>query len=146
MKKFKIKNYIYLRIKNFNINKLIALSISGIIIFCIKYYLNYFGYITDISLIFIFSCALLRSITLVTVESIREPNLNKNNVFNNKIYKNELNISLKYTDLYTKLSNNDNCKSNNNYYKSKYFCYNAINLYDKNYHKNNKFFVKNENI
>jgi hypothetical protein len=74
MKKFKIKNYTYLIIKYFNKNKLIALLISGIIIFCTKYYLNYLGYVTDLSLLFIYFCALLKSITLVIVEYIRESN------------------------------------------------------------------------
>ena len=72
MKNFKIKNYTYLLIKGFNKNKLIALLISGIIIFFIKYYLNLLGYITDLSLIFICFCALLKSIVLIIVEYIRE--------------------------------------------------------------------------
>ena len=72
MKNFIIKNYTYLIIKGFNKNKLIALLISGTIIFYIKYYLNYFGYITDISLIFICFCILIKSISLVMVEYIHE--------------------------------------------------------------------------
>ena len=72
MKNFIIKNYTYLIIKGFNKNKLIALLISGTIIFCIKYYLNYFGYITDFSFIFIYFCILIKSISLVMVEYIHE--------------------------------------------------------------------------
>src|SRR6266513_2805894 len=86
MKKFRLKNYTALKIKIFNFNRLIVLLISGIIIFCIRYYLNYFGYVTDISLIFIFLCVLLKSIIQAIVEYIREPNLIiKNGKSNDKI-------------------------------------------------------------
>lgn len=133
----KLKN---LKIKVFNINRLIALLISGIIIFCIKYYLNYFGYVTDISLIFIFFCAFLKSITLVTVEFIREPDLNKDGkssgeIFNNK---NELGKKLKDLDLYTKLSYN-NCNKYSNV--NKYFNPNVNINKDENKNANG-----NENV
>jgi len=76
--------------KPINFNRLIALLISGIIIFCFKYYLSNIGYVPDFSLIFIIFCGLLRSITLISVESIRSPNLktfddvSKNKNFINK--------------------------------------------------------------
>jgi len=75
----KVKNYTYLKIKSVNMNRFVALLISGIIIFFIKHYLNYFGYVTDLSLIFIFSCALLKSATIVTIEYIHESSLNEDN-------------------------------------------------------------------
>src|SRR5207247_891513 len=47
MKKFRLKNLRALKIKIFNFNRLIVLLISGIIIFCIRYYINFFFYIIN---------------------------------------------------------------------------------------------------
>jgi len=135
MKKFRLKNYTALKIKIFNFNRLIVLLISGIIIFCIRYYLNYFGYVTDISLIFIFLCVLLKSIIQAIVEYIREPNLIiKNGKSNDK----RLKDIHTYTIISSNINNNDYSNANIytdadiNYLKSKYNSY------------NNKF--SNENI
>lgn len=130
MKKFDIKNYTNSKIKGFNTNRLIALLISSIIIFCIKYYFNYFGYVTDLSLIFILFCALLKSITLVTVESIRESDLNKDDILNSKIHKNKFSKKIKYIDIYTNLSYNYYyCNNSNYFYENKYFYYNVTCLH-----------------
>lgn len=85
----KIKKFIpFFKIKGFNFNRLVALLISSFIIICLKYYFNYFGYTSDLSFIFIFFCGLLKSITIITIESTREYNLSKNNKLNSIIFKN----------------------------------------------------------
>jgi hypothetical protein len=129
MKKFNIKNYTNSKIKGFNINRLIALLISSIIILCIKYYFNYFGYVTDLSLIFILFCALLKSITLVTVESIRDSDLNKDDILNSKIHKNVFSKKIKYIDIYTNLSYNYYYNKSNSFYENKYIYYNVTCLH-----------------
>jgi hypothetical protein len=111
VKNFIIKNYTYLIIKSFNKNKFIALLISGTIIFSIKYYLNYFGYITDLSLIFICFCILIKSISLVIVEYIRESNFEYIKSSNKYFYYTYINTyKSKNNDTVTTFSNNKKIK------------------------------------
>jgi len=136
MKKFRLKNLRALKIKIFNFNRLIVLLISGIIIFCIRYYLNSFGYVTDISLIFIFLCVLLKSIIQAIVEYIREPNLIlKNDKSNDK--------RLKDLDTHTMISsniNNNDSSSLNKYFNANIYTDADINYLNSKYNSyNNKF-------
>lgn len=75
----KIKNLINFKVKGFNKNKLIALFLSGFIIFILKYHINSLGYVSYFSLLFIFFCTLLKSILFVIIENISKINCTAKN-------------------------------------------------------------------
>ena len=68
-----IKKYlitIWKKNRIFKRNKIIALLISGLIIFCIRYYLNNLGYATYFSILFIILCAFFKSIIQSIVDYV----------------------------------------------------------------------------
>ena len=73
----KIRNIIISKIKSFNKNKLIALFLSSLIIIYMRYHIDNLGYVSYFSLLFIFSCTLLKSIIMVIVENISKIKKNK---------------------------------------------------------------------
>jgi hypothetical protein len=106
------KFFTYIKTKNFNLNKIIALFLSGFVILCMRYIFNCYNYPINISLLFIIFCGFLKPILLVIIEYMHETEiftLKKKNMFNKYFFNN------------TFISNNNNNKNlinikNNGYY------------------------------
>ena len=113
------KFFTYIKTKNFNLNKIIALFLSGFVILCIRYIFNCYNYPINISLLFIIFCGFLKPILLVIIEYTHET----------KIFTLKKSMFKKYFFNNTFFSDNNNNLINikNN---GKNFSYYNVNIYD----------------